>query len=133
MQPGTSWSHQIELPGDLASASLAREFVRVHLVEHRSPGLVEDVRVVTSELATNAVLHAQTAFTVTPRGDHESVLLTVQDGSPNVAPVVVAGAAMDEGGRGLLIVARLSHRWGTSTGSDGAKSVWARFDKHPIS
>jgi anti-sigma regulatory factor (Ser/Thr protein kinase) len=127
----TSWTHQTELPGDLASAALAREFVRFHLIEHGLPGLVEDLRLVTSELATNAIRHAQTTLTVTLQGDNESVLLTVRDGSalaplPRLAPVV------ETGGRGLAIVDRLSHRWGTTPSADGGKSVWAWFDKHPI-
>ena len=28
---------------------------------------------------------------------------------------------------------QLSHRWGTTTSTDGAKSVWAWFDRHPTS
>ena len=128
----TLWWHKTELPGDLASAALAREFVRVHLVEHGFPGLVEDLRLVASELATNAILHAQTTFTVALLGDHESVLLTVRDGSA-LAPVRLLAPVIDTGGRGLAIVAELSHSWGTTPNTDGGKSVWAWFDKHALS
>lgn len=132
MDQVTSWAHRAQFPGESASAASAREFVHVHLIEHGFSGLVEDVCLVASELATNAVLHAQTPFTVTLRGDSTSVLLTVRDGSP-LAPLLVAARVMDEGGRGIAIVRQLSHRWGTTTSTDGAKSVWAWFDRHPIS
>lgn len=126
----TSWSHQSELPADLGSTALAREFVGVHLVT----GLVEDVTLVTSELATNAILHAQTTFSVTLQGKKESVLLTVRDGSAVAPDVLVAQPInMGTGGRGLAIVAELSDRWGTTPNTDGGKSVWARFDKRPLS
>ena len=128
----TLWSHRSELPGDLGSAALARDFVRAALIEHGCPGLVEDLSLVTSELATNAILHAQTTFSVTLEGDEESVLLTVRDGSAFVPDVRVAQAMnTGTGGRGLAIVAELTDRCGTAPDADGGKSVWAWFDKRP--
>ncbi|MGZ4587056.1 MAG: ATP-binding protein [Mycobacteriaceae bacterium] len=130
----TPWSHQSELPGDLGSAALAREFVQVHLVEHGFPGLVEDLSLVTSELAANAIVHAQTTFSVRLQGNEESVVLTVRDGSAFLPVVPVAQAMnMGTGGRGLAIVAELSDRWGTTPHADSGKSVWAWFDKRPLS
>jgi anti-sigma regulatory factor (Ser/Thr protein kinase) len=130
----TPWSHQSELPADLESTAVAREFVRVHLVRHGLPGLVEDLSLVTSELATNAILHAQTTFSVTLQGNSESVLLSVRDGSAVVPGVLAAQAVnMGTGGRGLAIVAELSDCWGTTPDTDGGKSTWARFDKRPLS
>lgn len=133
MYQATPWSHQSDLPADLGSAGLAREFVWVHLVEHGFPGLVEDLSLVTSELATNAILHAQTTFSVTLQGNNESVLLTVRDGSAVVPVDLVAQPInMGTGGRGLAIVAELSDRWGTTPNTDGGKSVWAWFEKRPL-
>ena len=128
-----SWTHHTELPADLASAARAREFVGVHLVEHGLPGLVENVRLVVSELAANAILHAQTTFNVTLHGDADSVLLTVRDRSP-LLPLALVPQAMSTSGRGISIVAHLSRSWGTTTtDTEGGKSVWARFDQHHIS
>ena len=128
-----SWTHHTELPADLASAAPPREFVGVHLVEHGLPGLVENVRLVVSELAANAILHAQTTFKVTLHGDAKSVLLTVLDRSP-LLPLALVPQAMSTSGRGISIVAHLSRSWGTTTtDTEGGKSVWARFDQHPIS
>jgi anti-sigma regulatory factor (Ser/Thr protein kinase) len=123
------WSHETVLAAGVVSASQAREFVRFHLQDHHLPGLVEDVRLVVSELATNAVTHAGTPFTVTLLADEQRVLLTVQDGSPS-PPLQVAAQALDTGGRGLFIVNMVSRQWGVDIRSDGIKSVWATFDTY---
>jgi anti-sigma regulatory factor (Ser/Thr protein kinase) len=123
----TLWSHETVLAAGAMSASQAREFVRFHLQEHHLPQLVEDVRLVVSELATNAVTHAGTPFTVVLLADEGRVLLTVQDGSPS-PPSQLAAQALDTGGRGLFIVNMVSRRWGVDVSPDGMKSVWATFD-----
>src|SRR6476659_5618516 len=76
------WAHETVLAAESGSAARARAFVSQHLVEHHVSYLVDDVQIVASELAANAVLHAETAFTVTLEGRVRSVLLTVRDGSP---------------------------------------------------
>jgi anti-sigma regulatory factor (Ser/Thr protein kinase) len=122
-----SWSHETDLLCEPQSAALARDFVTAHLVEHGFALLVEDLRLVTSELASNAVLHARTAFSVVLAGDDVSVLLTVRDASalrPTPLPAWAAGTR----GRGLAIVGQLSRQWGTTPDADGGKSVWARFE-----
>ena len=65
MSIADDWSHETVLAPEPISAALARDFVYVHLVAHDLFPLVEDVRLVVSELATNAVAHAQTPFRVT--------------------------------------------------------------------
>ncbi|HEY3529185.1 MAG TPA: hypothetical protein VGK78_08535 [Nocardioides sp.] len=52
------------LPGKPPSVALARDFVCKHLLAHHQSHLVDDVRLMVSELATNAVVHAQTPFGV---------------------------------------------------------------------
>jgi anti-sigma regulatory factor (Ser/Thr protein kinase) len=89
----------------------ARDFVRRHLAEHQLWYLVYDVGLVVSELAANAVFHARTPFTVSLQDGHQSVLLTVCDGSPEPAYCVNANV-MDTSGPGLLIVDALSRDWG---------------------
>jgi hypothetical protein len=79
-----------------------------------------------SELATNAVVHAQTAFTVTLAGLDETVLLTVRDGSLAL-PRRRDAQVLDPGGRGLEIVDIVSLEWGTNEDGAGSKAVWASF------
>jgi len=120
------WSHETVLSTEPVSASKARDFICHHLVAHDLYYLVEDIRLVTSELATNAVLHARTPFVVTLSETNGIVLLAIQDGS-TALPVRTTSQVMDMGGRGLMLVELLSHEWGASTDGSGSKSVWASF------
>jgi anti-sigma regulatory factor (Ser/Thr protein kinase) len=120
------WSHQVVLEAEPVSPSIARDFVSEHLAAHQLPELVEDMRLVVSELATNAVAHAQTAFLVTLSMADERVRVAIQDGS-TATPVRLTPDPMALGGRGLMIVEVLSQEWGTTTDAAGLKSVWASF------
>jgi anti-sigma regulatory factor (Ser/Thr protein kinase) len=126
MVPIADWSHETVLAAEPRSAALAREFVSLHLGAHHQRELVEDVRLVASELATNALTHAQTPFGMTLSSVNGSVLLAIRDGSSSV-PVRSAPDVMGMSGRGLMIVELLSQGWGTSTDGHGFKSVWASF------
>jgi anti-sigma regulatory factor (Ser/Thr protein kinase) len=128
-QPSTVWAHAIQLPPDARSASKARTFVGRHLLAHDLPYLTDDVQLVVSELATNALAHAETPFAVTLAASAQSVLLRVQDRSAR--PLVPGtGAPLDTHGRGLSIVDVLSLDWGVTVHTDGGKTVWAAFDNH---
>jgi anti-sigma regulatory factor (Ser/Thr protein kinase) len=122
------WSHETVFAADAGSPAKARAFVVEHLVEHRLLYLVDDVRLVASELATNAVVHAQTAFTMILEGQPESVLLTVQDGSRTV-PALPRTPPHHPGltGRGLHIINLTSQAWGVVGEEPSGKSVWAKF------
>ena len=84
--------------------------------------VAQDAALLTSELVSNAVLHARTPFEVLVDRSNEHVRVTVVDGSPD-PPAVQRPAADEVGGRGLVLVSRLSHRWGFEGRQDG-KSVW---------
>ena len=125
------WSHETRLQATPRSASEARAFVCRHLTEHRLSHLVDPIRLVTSELATNALTHARTAFTVALSETTETVLLTVRDDDGSV-PVRSSLGATDPGGRGLQLVEALSLEWGVDADYSGSKTVWAVFDKGPV-
>lgn len=120
------WSYTTMLEAAPKSASRARAFVTRHLIEHRLLHLVDPVRLVASELATNALIHAQTVFTVTLSGSDSRVLLTVRDHSLAL-PDRRAAQALDATGRGLEIVEIVSHAWGIDEDEAGSKGVWAAF------
>jgi anti-sigma regulatory factor (Ser/Thr protein kinase) len=123
------WSHQTVLAAEPSSAAKARAFVLKHLVEHRLLYLVDDIRLVASEFAANAVVHARTTFTVTLEGHVRSVLLTVRDES-RAAPMLADEPpdGLQTRGRGLAIVNLISESWGVTASPGDAKSVWASFD-----
>lgn len=127
MNASTSWSYDVQLAVQPISASKARDFVRRHLAARGLSHLNDDVALVVSELATNAMLHARTPFRVSLHLFEETLLLEVEDGS-QVGPVQVQARVLDDGGRGLAIVGMLSRDWGVDLRTDGGKSVWAEFD-----
>jgi len=122
------WRHEIDLAKHALSVSEARDFVTVHLVDHDLEPLVDDLRLVVSELATNALKYAQTGFEVVLRGAGGRVRLEVYDGS-GALPVLVSAQDLDTGGRGVAIVDNLSRDWGAVRQRRGGKSVWAEFDR----
>ena len=116
-----------EFGGTIAAVAEARGFVA------RSPPSLgawspssSDAELLTSELVTNAVLHARGDVTVT---------LAVADG---VAEIGVSDRSSDlphqrsrtwraEGGRGLRLVELVALEWGVATVA-GGKQVWFRLD-----
>lgn len=121
-----NWSHGTTLEATPISASEARAFVSFHLIDYRLLYLVDAVRLVVSELATNALVHGQTPFVVTLSRKADTVRLAVRDDSDWVASRG-PGQALSPGGRGLRIVGILSRDWGVITDT-GSKTVWASFD-----
>ena len=89
---------------------------RVHLA---------DARLVVSELASNAVLHAGTPFAVSLRYTGSAVRISVRDGS-RTHPVLRNGGPASLSGRGLHLVAAMAETWGVDAGPDG-KTVWAEL------
>jgi len=88
--------------------------------------LVEDVRLVASELATNAMDHAQTSFLVRLEQTGQVVLLTVQDGS-SAPPHPLMAHVMNSTGRGMHIVGVLINDWGVTVAPGCGKAIWAAF------
>jgi anti-sigma regulatory factor (Ser/Thr protein kinase) len=122
-----NWCHETSLPAEPASARRARAFVIHYLVDHRLMYLIDPIRLITSELTTNAIQHARTAFTVTLKGFDDVVVVTVEDRvsvkpDPSVPQQVLATS-----GRGLGIVEVLSDEWGVIDDRLGSKTVWASF------
>ena len=126
MDQHTPWSHHVKLDAHPVSASRARCFVRHQLSEHDLVHLSDDVELVVSELATNAMVHARTDFTVLLHGFVEpTLLLEVEDGS-DVTPARIDAHILDIHGRGLAILDLLCRDWGIDALPNG-KSVWAEF------
>jgi anti-sigma regulatory factor (Ser/Thr protein kinase) len=88
--------------------------------------LVDDGCMILTELATNAILHANSDFTVAVTRRHDGVRLEVGDTS-SVPPAVADTDSREVGGRGLHIVAGLAAAWGCDLVS-GGKIVWADLD-----
>jgi anti-sigma regulatory factor (Ser/Thr protein kinase) len=101
----------------------ARHFCRDALLPVGAD-LRDAAMLVVTELATNAVLHARSAFIVTVQVLPDGVLLRVND-AVAAGPSVVRGHASGESGRGMWLVEQLSEAWGTTPDDRGGKAVWA--------
>ena len=118
-----------------AAAAAARRFIRqtLHSWEiadrsHEADRLVDDAVLLTSELVTNAVVHAGTALDVTCRIASGELEIAVRDRHPaRTLPDLPAAASMSaERGRGLLLPSALASSWGV-TYARTAKAVWFRM------
>jgi len=125
--PSQAWAEQITLPPLAPSVHRARTFVADHLAAHHDVVRNDDICLVASELASNALLHARTPFTVFLRGDGLGISLAVRDGLASFVPSGGPSSEWDEGGRGLLITEALTDSWGMRPGAYGAKYVWTFF------
>jgi anti-sigma regulatory factor (Ser/Thr protein kinase) len=118
------------------AAAAARRFVRDTLQDWvvtgaaDGHGLVDDAVLLTSELVTNAVVHAGTPVQVTCRLSGGAVEVVVSDGHPGrlvpEAPEREAVPSERTGGRGLLLPAALASAWGVAYGR-ASKAVWFRL------
>ena len=106
---------------DPASASYARHFVGSVLESHGVDSL--DARLLTSELATNAVMHGRTDFTVKVALWDERVRVEVRDSNQRL-PRTGHGLPVDAtSGRGLPLVDAVAPAWGVESLAEG-KAVW---------
>lgn len=121
-QPGLS------LPTDPRAVPRARRWVSDALRSLGRHDLTECAALGTSELVTNAVIHAEDPISVRLRGTRRNPRVEVADGStrPPAQPSPIP-EGVDEllttFGRGLSIVARCAVAWGTTIEPDG-KIVW---------
>lgn len=76
---------------------------------------------VVSELVTNAIRYARAPIQLRLIND-TSLICEVSDAS-STAPHLRRARVYDEGGRGLLLVAQLTERWGTRHTLRG-KTIW---------
>jgi anti-sigma regulatory factor (Ser/Thr protein kinase) len=128
-----SLTHQhnaASFPATPVSAGLARQFVANSLRDAGVEGAVaQRLILVTSELVTNAVVHACSQVEVRVVVDSDDVCLAVLDEEPR-HPRQVPSAQAGTSGRGLVLVNALVDEWGVSEipGSLG-KIVWARVSR----
>ena len=109
-----------------SSVARARSFVRTTLSGWGIGQLSDATTLLVSELATNAVVHARTAFRLHVEFDDPRLTVEVHDGSI-VLPRRDDAGPDDARGRGLRIVDGLAATWGHRRDDDG-KTVWFTLD-----
>lgn len=117
---------ETRIPVDAGAAAAARRFVSE--TGFVSPDRIQDIVLLVSELATNAVKHgtggAET-ITVTISRTSDAIRVTVAGAGPGFDKPAKEPIRLDRG-VGLRLVDRLSTRWGIE--SDGRTAVWFEFD-----
>ncbi|MDI5964507.1 SpoIIE family protein phosphatase [Streptantibioticus silvisoli] len=117
-----------ELPQDPVAAGQAREHVRDQLDAWSLDHLAMTTELLVSELVANVVRHASGPARLRMiRG--RTLICEVSDDSLTT-PRVRHASDTDEGGRGLQLVASLSHRWGTRY-TDSGKCIWTEQLRSP--
>jgi hypothetical protein len=103
------------------STPVARHWVMAHLREVPVE-TAECAALLTSELVTNALLHAATPMCVTLHFLHDRIRIDVADGSTN-SPALKEYGPDAATGRGLTLFNTLATAWGVEPAS-GGKIVW---------
>ncbi|MEV6308870.1 SpoIIE family protein phosphatase [Streptomyces sp. NPDC051840] len=111
-----------DLPADPAVVSNARKRAAAQLTAWGLDDAVFTTELVVSELVTNAIRHGGDPIRLRLIRD-AALICEVFDGS-STAPHLRRARMFDEGGRGLLLVASLTRRWGTRYSGTG-KTIWA--------
>ncbi|MFJ4832767.1 SpoIIE family protein phosphatase [Streptomyces sp. NPDC088747] len=114
------------------SVATARSFVRDTLQGWGFADIVDDAVVLTSELVTNAVVHAGTSADVLCLRSDDGVRIEVADRYPEreiplQATAINMGNPDSEGGRGLQLCAALAGRWGVEY-TPTQKQVWFQLE-----
>jgi hypothetical protein len=109
----TASVERIDLPPDAASVREARSFVTDRLAHWGCEAVSELAALLTSELATNVVLHAHTPYAVVLTRTLGGARIDVLDKSDD-APALQGHDIAAPTGRGLAIVACMASQWGAT-------------------
>jgi anti-sigma regulatory factor (Ser/Thr protein kinase) len=115
-----------EFPAQTNAPRSARHFLARTLCGWGHAGLLlDDAELVVTELATNAVVHARSPFSVLLRPEGAGVRVSVHDHS-HIRPLMREPGPLATSGYGLRLVNALAVNWGVQPSTDG-KTVWAEL------
>ena len=119
----------ITFPADRTAPAFARRTIAEFIAEHDASRLASDAELLTSEIVTNSVRHAGL-----DRSDliglnldltDERMRVSISDGGAGFDPD--APRPRELGGWGLILVARISDRWGVDRNAPNV--VWFELDR----
>jgi PAS domain S-box-containing protein len=117
-----------DIPADPALVAPIRKQVVDQLDAWELNAATFTAELVVSELVTNAIRYGEPPIRLRLIHDAGTLIFEVSDSS-HTAPHLRRAKAYDEGGRGLLLVAQLTQRWGSRHTADG-KTIWAELTLH---
>lgn len=120
--------YRLPLPPHKIASRQAHRVLDWALEDWRVSGeTADDIRIVLSELVSNALLHSLDAFRLDLRLDGQEIVIEVWD-CADAAPTVTLPDGLAAGGRGMFLVEALCKEWGVTPEGHG-KTVWARIPK----
>jgi anti-sigma regulatory factor (Ser/Thr protein kinase) len=117
--------HTVEMdyrPDPLAPRQ-ARAFVASFMKAWGLADLVDRAELLTSEVVTNAIVHAHSPVRLVVEAQSSSVVVEVKDTAQTQLVAEGEEAAEADHGRGMVLVDALSDRWGWWE-EEGGKVVW---------
>jgi anti-sigma regulatory factor (Ser/Thr protein kinase) len=119
----------LTLPPEPGSVAEARMKVCHAIEEHLVGGEAETVKLLVSELVTNAVKYGDGKHPVELRAHwNAEVRIEVSDHNGGFTPGPRIGGLDEPGGFGLFLVGQLADRWGVE--SDEGTTVWFVLRRH---
>jgi anti-sigma regulatory factor (Ser/Thr protein kinase) len=116
------------ISGGPAAAGRAREILNGALASAVSGERLHDLLLLTTELVTNAVRHADVdegrTLELSVAAEPRRLRVAVTDPGGATSPRVQSLDVNVPGGMGLFLVDQISSRWGTERGPGGATQVW---------
>jgi anti-sigma regulatory factor (Ser/Thr protein kinase) len=123
-------TERADFPNATVSVAAARRFVAGALAAEPS-GVRERAELIVSELATNAVRHARSGFSVGVEESAGAVRVEVTDAGVG-EPRTRAPEPLEPSGRGLVIVGAMADDWGVTERRVG-KTVWFSLRRNDLS
>ncbi|MET9504438.1 SpoIIE family protein phosphatase [Streptomyces sp. NPDC006622] len=114
-----------DIPADPALVAPIRKQVVDQLARWELSEHAFTAELVVSELVTNAIRYGARPIRLRLIHDATTLICEVSDTS-HTAPHLRRAKTFDEGGRGLLLVAQLTQRWGSRHTAEG-KTIWAEL------
>lgn len=111
----------LNLPNDPAAVADARAWAGRLLATWDLDELTFVTELAVSELVTNAIRYGHPPIQL--RVLRDTTLIVEVSDTNSTAPHLRRAQVFDEGGRGLMLVAQLTHRWGTRHSHRG-KTIW---------
>ncbi|MFJ3102083.1 SpoIIE family protein phosphatase [Streptomyces sp. NPDC086835] len=119
-----------ELPAEPTAPARARRLTADQLAAWGLEAMAFATELIVSELVTNAYRYASGGPLTLRLIHHQRLICEVSDTS-STSPHLRRARSTDEGGRGLLLVAQLTARWGTRHSREG-KTVWTEQNFPPL-
>ena len=116
----------LDVPRDRTGFGMAGAVIQEYLTGDVTQDELSDVRLIMSELVTNAMVHGEGTITLRLTVEGELIRGEVDDDGGGFEREIRERGSDEIGGRGLLLVASLAQRWGVYKGSS---HVWFEVDR----